>query len=486
MRVIVLNGVNLDVLGRRDPALYGGLSLDELETRIYAWAAELGCRPLPPDEHEGEYVELVPRRARQGGRRRRQSRGVDALQLGDPRRARAVRESRSSRCISRTSTSARSGGGFSVISDLAAKRIVGKGPDGYREALEFLVATETRVNRARRAAARAARGAAPRHEPGQRPLPAGLRELERRAARRAGPRAALHRLPLRRAPRARSRASSSRRPRATCSAISPSALGPRRLRGRRRLTYAGYADARAGGLELVPRSGLVEALRAVKDEGELEAIRRACAITDRAFERLAEERFVGRPERELAWTLEQLFHEEGGDGLAFEADRRGRAEPARAARAAGRPGDRDAARRSSSTPGCTVDGYARTARERSRPGCSTTSWSRPTTSCSRRSKRRSPASGRGSRRRRRTRSARDVVDGTRFGGQFGHGLGHGLGLEVHEAPRLSPSRQTRSRRATSSRSSPASTSPAAAGSASRTSSIVTDDGSRCSPRSART
>ena len=38
MQVLVLNGVNLDVLGRRDPAVYGGLSLNELETRIYEWA----------------------------------------------------------------------------------------------------------------------------------------------------------------------------------------------------------------------------------------------------------------------------------------------------------------------------------------------------------------------------------------------------------------------------------------------------------------
>ena len=38
MRVDVLNGVNLDVLERRDPAIYGGLSLHELEQRIEAWA----------------------------------------------------------------------------------------------------------------------------------------------------------------------------------------------------------------------------------------------------------------------------------------------------------------------------------------------------------------------------------------------------------------------------------------------------------------
>ena len=41
MRVIVLNGVNLNMLGRRDPAVYGGLTMAELESRIYAWAREL-------------------------------------------------------------------------------------------------------------------------------------------------------------------------------------------------------------------------------------------------------------------------------------------------------------------------------------------------------------------------------------------------------------------------------------------------------------
>src|SRR3954468_17388373 len=41
MQITVLNGVNLDVLGRRDPAIYGGQSINELETRIYAWAREL-------------------------------------------------------------------------------------------------------------------------------------------------------------------------------------------------------------------------------------------------------------------------------------------------------------------------------------------------------------------------------------------------------------------------------------------------------------
>ena len=60
MQVLVLNGVNLDVLGRRDPDLYGGLSLNELETRIYEWATELGCHVrCRQTNHEGEYVEFL-------------------------------------------------------------------------------------------------------------------------------------------------------------------------------------------------------------------------------------------------------------------------------------------------------------------------------------------------------------------------------------------------------------------------------------------
>jgi 3-dehydroquinate dehydratase II len=58
MQIVVLNGVNLDVLGRRDPNLYGGLSLDELETRIYEWASTLGCHVrCRQTNHEGEFVE---------------------------------------------------------------------------------------------------------------------------------------------------------------------------------------------------------------------------------------------------------------------------------------------------------------------------------------------------------------------------------------------------------------------------------------------
>src|SRR5439155_9043461 len=64
--------------------------------------------------------------------------------------------------------------------------------------------------------------------------------------------------------------------------------------------------------------GLVEGLRAVKGEDELEKIRRAATITNRAYERIAEERFVGRTERELAWRMFEIFHELGAEQEAFD------------------------------------------------------------------------------------------------------------------------------------------------------------------------
>ena len=66
VRVLVLNGVNLNVLGRRDPTLYGGLSIAELEiAHLRVGERARADRPVPPDEQRGRVRRLVPRRARQ-------------------------------------------------------------------------------------------------------------------------------------------------------------------------------------------------------------------------------------------------------------------------------------------------------------------------------------------------------------------------------------------------------------------------------------
>ena len=59
-RVEVMHGVNLDQLGRRDPALYGTLTLPDLERRIEADARELGLRTrFFQTNHEGAFVERL-------------------------------------------------------------------------------------------------------------------------------------------------------------------------------------------------------------------------------------------------------------------------------------------------------------------------------------------------------------------------------------------------------------------------------------------
>jgi 3-dehydroquinate dehydratase-2 len=140
VQVVVLNGVNLDVLGRRDPELYGGLSLSELETRIYEWASELRCHVrCRQTNNEGEYVEWCHDALDWAdgvivnpGAWTHYSYAIhDALELLTV----PVVEVHLSNTDEREEWRRKS-----VVADLAAKRVVGQGPDGYREALEFLVA----------------------------------------------------------------------------------------------------------------------------------------------------------------------------------------------------------------------------------------------------------------------------------------------------------------------------------------------------------
>ena len=64
-RVEVIHGVNFDVLDRRDPGLYGGLSLTELEVRVQEFARALGLEAsFYQSNHEGEYCEFLHRAGR--------------------------------------------------------------------------------------------------------------------------------------------------------------------------------------------------------------------------------------------------------------------------------------------------------------------------------------------------------------------------------------------------------------------------------------
>jgi 3-dehydroquinate dehydratase II len=138
MRVTVLNGVNLNILARRDPALYGGMSIAELEGRIYEWSRELGlmvnCRQ---SNDEGEFIHWIHDAYDNAdglvinpGAWTHYAWSIrDALEpLEIP-----IVEVHLSNVDEREEWRR-----TSVIADIATNRIVGKGPDGYREALEYL------------------------------------------------------------------------------------------------------------------------------------------------------------------------------------------------------------------------------------------------------------------------------------------------------------------------------------------------------------
>ena len=202
------------------------------------------------------------------------------------------------------------------------------------------------------------------------------------------------------------------------------------------LSFERYSRLHAGGIEPVPRYGLVEELRAVKDEDELDAIRKAAEIANTAFERFADEgNIIGRTERELAWRFEQLLHEANAEGVSFPVTM---ASGPNSAKPHTELSDRvivpgetlivDA--------GCMVDGYCSDCTRTFATGSLPDELKNAYEVCldaqlAGLDAVRAGASGPGV-----DSAARDRIEAAGYGHAFGHGLGHGVGLVVHEDPRL--------------------------------------------------
>jgi Xaa-Pro aminopeptidase len=202
------------------------------------------------------------------------------------------------------------------------------------------------------------------------------------------------------------------------------------------VSHTAWETLKAGGLALAPRRGLVEALRAVKDEGELDATRHAGEITSEAYARFAEERFVGRTERDLAWRLDGLFHELGAQAPAFETIV---ASGPNGARPHARPTDREigAGETVVIDAGAMVAGYCADCTRTFATGPLPDELKDAYAACLEGQLAGLEAVRAGVTGVDADAAAREKIEAAGLGEKFGHGLGHGVGLEVHEAPRLS-------------------------------------------------
>jgi Xaa-Pro aminopeptidase len=189
------------------------------------------------------------------------------------------------------------------------------------------------------------------------------------------------------------------------------------------------------GAELVPRSGLVESLRRVKEPEELDRIRAAAQLADEGLAYILGQLRPGITERELAILLESHMRLEGAEAVSFPAIV---AAAERSALPHAHPSDRiiEQGRFLLFDLGCIVDGYCsdltRTvvighADDRHREIYELVALAQQ--------------AGLDALRAGRTgadvdKAARDVIAGAGYGEAFGHSLGHGVGIEIHEAPTL--------------------------------------------------
>jgi Xaa-Pro aminopeptidase len=204
-----------------------------------------------------------------------------------------------------------------------------------------------------------------------------------------------------------------------------------------RLTYASWETIGAGGADLVPTRGVVEGLRAVKDDHEVAAIRRACAVSDTVYEALVEEPLVGRTESDVARWIERTFQDHGAESLSFDS-----------IVASGENGSRPHAGASEALipegtlvtvdMGCIVDGYCSDCTRTFATGELSVQLAEAYALVSEAQLAGLAAVRAGEHGRDVDAASRVGIEAAGLGEAYGHGLGHGVGLEVHELPNLRP------------------------------------------------
>ncbi|MGB5932763.1 MAG: Xaa-Pro peptidase family protein [Anaerolineae bacterium] len=202
------------------------------------------------------------------------------------------------------------------------------------------------------------------------------------------------------------------------------------------LTFARYQKWASAleGSEWVPTSGLVEEIRAIKDQDEIEAIRKAVALADETYAYLREYIRPGLTEREVAWEAEVYMRQGGAEKIAFDLIIAGgpngalpHATTTERALREGEPVVIDI--------GARVESYHSDLTRTLYLGEPDAKF-QEVYALVRRAQDSALEGIRGGMKGKEADGlARQVIEEAGYGEDFGHGLGHGVGLAVHEKPR---------------------------------------------------
>ncbi len=189
--------------------------------------------------------------------------------------------------------------------------------------------------------------------------------------------------------------------------------------------------------ELVPMNEKIYGLRAVKEEWELELMRRAQAITDEAFSQVLTKIREGMTEKQLQAELIYCLLRCGGEGLSFDPIV---VSGPNTSLPHGVAGDRRLQKGDFITMdfGVLYKGYCSDMTRTVALGCATEEMRRVYDTVLQAQAAGIAASRAGVPGRAVDAAARQVITDAGYGPYFGHGYGHSLGMEVHEAPNCGP------------------------------------------------
>ncbi len=207
----------------------------------------------------------------------------------------------------------------------------------------------------------------------------------------------------------------------------------------RALSYQRWMNIkkRLDGVRVRNVAGMVERLRARKDEGELQSIKEAIRIANRGFRRIEKTGVVGRTERDVAWTIESTVRKAGAERLSFDIIV---ASGERSALPHGVPSGKSIGKGEFLIVdmGVVFHGYSSDETRTYFTGSPGSLHKRVYTTVLDAQSRAIEAIKAGVRAKRIDSVARSTIRKAGYGRYFAHGTGHGVGLRVHEAPYLGP------------------------------------------------